>query len=192
MLSPVEAPRPGVVARCRGCGTRLHLRKPESLQRSWALLITAYAFYVPANLLPVMYVGHLGQTQGDTILSGVQAMFAAGWWVVGCLIFFASITVPLLKLLVLTGLLLSVHRRSRWAPRHRTILYRIVEGVGRWSMLDMFVVSLTVALVQLGALANVAPGPGATWFAGVVVITMLSAMSFDPRLMWDSLEEENA
>ena len=192
MLSPVAPLGRGAAAHCGGCGTRLHLRKPESLQRTWALLLTAYAFYVPANLLPVMIVGHLGQAQGDTILSGVQAMFAAGWWVVGTLIFFASITVPLLKLLVLTFLLVSVHRRSRWRPRQRTVLYRIVEGVGRWSMLDMFVVSLTVALVQLGAIANVVPGPGATWFAGVVVITMLAAMSFDPRLIWDSLEEENA
>jgi paraquat-inducible protein A len=192
MLSPAAALGRDAKVRCSGCGTRLHLRKPDSLQRSWALLLTAYGFYVPANLLPVMYVGDLGHSQGDTILTGVQTMFAAGWWVVGSLIFFASITVPLLKLLVLTILLLSVHRRSRWRPRQRTVLYRIVEGIGRWSMLDMFVVSLTVALVQLGAVANVQPGPGATWFAGVVVITMLAAMSFDPRLIWDSLEEENA
>jgi paraquat-inducible protein A len=151
-------------------------------------VITAYVFYVPANLYPVMYVGELGKSQGDTILTGVQAMFAAGWWVIGLLIFFASITVPLLKLLILTYLLISVGIRSRWNPRQRTFLYRIVEYIGRWSMLDMFVVSLTVALIQLGVVANVRPGPGATWFAGVVIITMLAAMSFDPRLIWDSLE----
>jgi len=138
-----------------------------------------------------MYVGKLNESEGDTILSGVQAMFAAGWYVVGFLIFFASITVPLAKLLSLTFLLVSVQRRSHWKPRLRTVLYRIVEYVGRWSMLDMFVVSLTVALIQLGAVANVQPGPGATWFAGVVVVTMLAAMSFDPRLIWDSIEEEN-
>ncbi len=119
-------------------------------------------------------------------------MFALGWWTVGTLIFFASITVPLLKLVSLTFLLISVQRRSRWKPRDRAFLYRIVEYVGRWSMLDMFVVSLTVALIQLGVVANVQPGPGATWFAGVVVMTMLAAMSFDPRLIWDSLENDEA
>ncbi len=177
-------------AHCSRCGTRLHLRKPHSLQRTWALVLTAIGFYIPANLLPVMYVGKLNQSEGDTILSGIQGMFAAGWWVIGLLIFFASVTVPLLKLLSLTFLLISVQIRSPWNPRLRTNLYRIVEYVGRWSMLDMFVVSLTVALIQLGAVANVQPGPGATWFAGVVVTTMLAAMSFDPRLIWDSIEEE--
>ena len=177
-------------AHCSRCGTRLHLRKPHSLQRTWALVLTAIGFYIPANLLPVMYVGKLNQSEGDTIISGIQGMFAAGWWVVGLLIFFASVTVPLLKLLSLTFLLISVQIRSPWNPRLRTNLYRIVEYVGRWSMLDMFVVSLTVALIQLGAVANVQPGPGATWFAGVVVTTMLAAMSFDPRLIWDSIEEE--
>jgi paraquat-inducible protein A len=182
----------GGAARCRRCGTRLQLRKPDSLQRTWALVLAAYVCYVPANLYPVMYTGRLGTSEGDTILSGVQSMYAAGWWFVGTLIFFASITVPILKLLSLTFLLISVQSRSHWKPRERTALYRIVEYVGRWSMLDMFVVSLTVALIQLGAVANVQPGPGATWFAGVVVITMLAAMSFDPRLIWDSLEEEKA
>ncbi len=190
MLSRATALQAGHVARCRRCGTRLHLRKPQSLQRAWALVLTAFVFYIPANLYPVMYTGELGQSEGDTILSGVQSMYASGWWVVGTLIFFASITVPLLKLLSLTFLLASVQVGSRWRPRERAVLYRIVEYIGRWSMLDMFVVSLTVALIQLGAVANVQPGPGATWFAGVVVITMLAAMSFDPRLIWDSLEDE--
>ena len=178
------------MARCSRCGTRLHLRKPQSLQRSWALVITAIILYVPANLYPVMYVGKLGTSEGDTILSGVQAMFAAGWYPVGILIFFASVMVPLLKLVSLTFLLTSVQLRSSWNPRQRTILYRIVEYVGRWSMLDMFVVSLTVALIQLGAVANVQPGPGATWFAGVVMTTMFAAMSFDPRIIWDSIDKE--
>lgn len=167
------------------------MRKPQSLQRTWALVVTAFVFYIPANLFPVMYTGRLGQSEGDTILSGVQSMYAAGWWVVGTLIFFASITVPLLKLVSLTFLLISVQIRSDWNPRQRTVLYHIVEYVGRWSMLDMFVVSLTVALIRLGAVANVQPGPGATWFAGVVVITMFAAMSFDPRLIWDSIETVN-
>jgi paraquat-inducible protein A len=154
-------------------------------------VIAATLCYVPANLFPVMVVAGPGGSEADTILSGVQAMFAAGWFVVGGLIFFASITVPVLKLLTLYGLLISVQRRSHWRPRDRTRLYRIVEIVGRWSMLDMFVVSLTVALVQLGAVASVEPGIGASFFAAVVVLTMFAASSFDPRLIWDAMEEES-
>ena len=117
-------------------------------------------------------------------------MFAAGWWVVGGLIFVASITVPLAKLLALTGLLISVHRGSKWSPRERARLFQLVDVIGHWSMLDVFVVSITVALVNLGAIANVQAGPGATWFAAVVVLTMLAAMNFDPRLIWDALSAE--
>ena len=117
-------------------------------------------------------------------------MFAAGWYPVGVLIFFASITVPLLKLLSLIGLLISVQRRSHWRPRDRTVLYRVVEVIGRWSMLDMFVVSLTVALVQLGTVATVEPRIGAPFFAAVVVLTIFAAQSFDPRLIWDAMEEK--
>jgi paraquat-inducible protein A len=166
-------------------------RKQDSLARTWALLIAATLCYVPANVFPVMVVAGPGGSEADTILSGVQAMFAAGWWAVGGLIFFASITVPVLKLLTLFGLLISVQRRSRWRPRDRTRLYRIVEVIGRWSMLDMFVVSLTVALVQLGAVASVEPGIGASFFAAVVVLTIFAASSFDPRLIWDAMEEQS-
>jgi paraquat-inducible protein A len=160
------------------------------LTRSWALLIAAIICYVPANLYPVMEVAGPGGSEADTILSGVQAMFAAGWYPVGLLIFFASITVPILKILSLMGLLISVQRRSHWRPRDRAVLYRVVEIIGRWSMLDMFVVSVMVALVQLGAVANVEPRIGATFFACVVVFTIFAAQSFDPRLIWDAMEEE--
>ncbi len=172
-------------ASCSRCGSPIALRKTDSLQRSWALLISAYVLYIPANLYPVMYVGRLGQFEGDTIFSGVQSMFSAGWWVIGTLIFTASIMVPLTKLISLTYLLASVERASHWRPTERTRLYRFVEVIGHWSMLDIFVVSITVALVQLGAIAEVRAGVGASWFAAVVVLTMLSAMSFDPRLIWD-------
>ncbi len=178
-------------AHCPRCQSALSPRKRESLARTWALLIAATLCYVPANLLPVMVVSGPGGSQADTILSGVQAMFAAGWFVVGGLIFFASITVPVLKLLILFSLVISVQRRSRWRPRDRTRLYRVVEVIGRWSMLDMFVVSLTVALVQLGVVASVEPGIGASFFAAVVVLTMFAASSFDPRLIWDAMEEES-
>lgn len=180
----------GCTANCSRCGSRLNSRQPQSLERATALVIAAFILYIPANLYPVMYVSRLGRSEGDTILSGVQSMFAAGWWVIGALIFFASVTVPLLKLTFLSILLISVKLRRQVFPRQRTTVYKIVEYIGRWSMLDMFVVSLTVALIQLGAVAEVQPGPGATWFGGVVVLTMLAAMSFDPRLIWDELEEE--
>jgi paraquat-inducible protein A len=181
---------PGDEARCTRCGAVLLRRKVDSLRRTWALLIAALVCYVPANVLPVMVVAGPGGREEDTILSGVQAMFRAGWYEVGLLIFFASITVPVLKILALGFLLISVQRRSAWRPADRTRLYRIVEVIGRWSMLDMFVVSLTVALVQLGVVANVAPAVGATFFAAVVVLTMFAAGSFDPRLIWDSMENE--
>ena len=177
----------GTCARCPRCQSVLERRKADSLVRTWAFVIAAVIFYVPANLFPVMVVAGPGGREADTILSGVQAMFAAGWYEVGALIFFASITVPVLKILSLIFLLVSVQRRSSWRPDERTRLYRIVEIVGRWSMLDMFVVSLSVALVQLGAVANVEPATGAAFFAAVVVLTMFAATSFDPRLIWDGV-----
>lgn len=177
-------------ARCPRCGAVVDRRKPGSLSRTWALVIAACVLYVPANVFPVMVVAGPGGSEADTIMSGVVAMFAMGWYEVGVLIFFASITVPMLKLAILISLLVSVQRRSHWRPRDRAVLYRVVEIIGRWSMLDMFVVSLMVALLQLGAVANVAPAIGATFFAGVVVLTMLAASSFDPRLIWDAMEEE--
>ena len=179
----------GALARCTRCGAVLARRKADSLTRSWALLIAALICYVPANVLPVMVVAGPGGSEADTILSGVMAMFAAGWYEVAILIFFASITVPVLKILSLMFLLISVQRRSSWRPEERTRLYRIVEIVGRWSMLDMFVVSLSVALVQLGVVANVEPATGAAFFAAVVVLTLFAASSFDPRLIWDGIEE---
>jgi paraquat-inducible protein A len=181
------SPRPAAI--CPRCETPLEVRRRDSLSRTWALVIAASICYVPANLYPVMVFNQLGKSEGDTILSGVQVMFAMGWYPIGGLIFFASILVPLAKLLTLTGLLLSVQFRSRWRPRERTLLFRIVEYVGRWSMLDMFVVSLMVALVQLGGVASMEPGTGATFFAAVVILTLFAAMSFDPRLIWDRMKE---
>jgi paraquat-inducible protein A len=166
----------------------LHLRKPDSLNRTWALVIAAMVMYIPANVLPVMTITSLGKGEPDTILSGVELMIEAGMWPLALLVFFASITVPVLKLVVLLYLLVSVQIKSQWRPRDRTVLYRITEAVGRWSMIDVFLVSILVALVQFGAVASIAPGLGATCFSAVVIITMFAAMSFDPRLIWDSLE----
>ncbi|MFO7716851.1 paraquat-inducible protein A [Desulfosarcina sp.] len=159
--------------------------------RTWALLIAAFIFYIPANLLPVTLTTYLGSTQSDTILSGVIYFMQTGSWGIALIIFVASIVVPIAKLLILSGLLISVQRSSRWRPEERTRLYRITELVGRWSMLDVFVVTVLVALVRLGYLTTIEAGIGVVYFAAVVVITMVAAMSFDPRLIWDALEKND-
>ena len=188
-IHPADRTPPGAV--CDRCGGAVHGRKPDSLQRTWALMLAAALLYIPSNLYPVMVISQLGKTESDTIISGVIALFQAGWYPVAVAILFASIVVPCLKIVSLTVLLVALERRSRWNPVTRTKLYRIVENIGRWSMLDMFTTSLLVALVQLGNIMTIEPGVGATCFAGVVILTMLAAMSFDPRLIWDSLEDES-
>jgi paraquat-inducible protein A len=170
---------------CPRCGAVIHSRKPDSISRTWALLIAAIILYIPANLLPVMTVIQFGAGEPDTIMSGVILLVNLGMWPLAALIFFASIMVPMLKLVGLIYLLISVQRRSRWRPRDRARLYRIIEAVGRWSMIDIFVISILVALVRLGNIATIEPGAGATAFGAVVVITMFAASSFDPRLIWD-------
>jgi paraquat-inducible protein A len=171
---------------CPRCGSEVSLRKPHSLTRTWALLIAAYLLYVPANVLPVMRVVYAGSGEDDTIFSGVKVLFATGQPAVAVLVLFASITVPLIKMVGLTFMALSVHRRWDWRRRDRTRLYRLIEFVGRWSMLDIFMISILVALVKLKALSTIEAGPGAVWFASVVILTMFAAESFDPRLMWDT------
>ncbi len=173
---------------CPRCGSVLHQRKPNSLSRTWALVIAAFIFYIPANVLPITTVISLGQAQSDTIMSGVIYFILTGMWPIALVIFIASIFVPLVKLLILTFLLISVQRKWQWRPKDRTRLYRITEAIGRWSMTDIFVVTILVALVKLGALATIEAGPGAIFFAAVVVTTIFAAMSFDPRLIWDSQE----
>ena len=174
---------------CPRCGARLHLRKPDSITRTWALLIAAMILYIPANLLPMMYTSSLFGSEGDTIMSGVIYFWTSGSWYLALIIFFASILVPLLKMAALLLLLVSVQSRSRWNPGRRARLYRLVEVVGRWSMLDVYVVAMIVSLVQLQALATIIPGAGAMAFGAVVVLTIFAAMAFDPRLIWDSVEE---
>jgi paraquat-inducible protein A len=175
---------------CPRCGAALHLRKPNSLARTWALVCAATILYIPANVLPMTVTSALGTVQADTIVSGVIYFIHSGSWEIAAVIFIASVFVPLLKLLILVVLLISVQFRSRWRPKDRTSLYRLTEAVGRWSMLDVYVVTILVALVKLGAVANIEAGPAAVYFAAVVVITMIAAESFDPRLIWDALEED--
>jgi paraquat-inducible protein A len=176
--------------RCPRCGTSLHLRKPRSVARCWALLLAGYILYIPANLLTMMETGSLISYRKDTIISGVVHLWRTGSWMIAVIVFVASIMIPLLKLISLTLLLVSVQRRSTWRPRQRTRLYRMVELVGRWSMLDIYVVTLLAALVQLGAMAVVKAGPAAIAFGAVVVLTMFASMQFDPRLIWDPIDKE--
>jgi paraquat-inducible protein A len=181
---------PGAQAQtCPRCGAALHVRKPDSIARTWAFLIASVILYIPANVLPIMDTGSLFGSQKDTILSGVVYLWHSGSWELAALVFIASIVVPLAKIMVLVFLLFSVQLRSRWQPQQRTRLYRLVELAGRWSMLDIYVITILVALVQLKALATISAGPAAVAFGAVVVLTMLAAMSFDPRLIWDPLED---
>jgi len=181
----------GPAARCARCAARLHRRIPDSIKRTWALLIAAALLYIPANILPIMYTQSIGGTEGDTIMSGVRLFWDSNSRGLAIIIFVASVFVPVGKLLALTVLLLTSQFRSTWAPFGRTRLYRIVEFIGRWSMLDIFVVTLTVALVRFQALATITAGPGALAFGVVVVLTMFASSQFDPRLIWDPIAPRN-
>ena len=179
-------------AHCPRCAATLHVRKPNSVARTWALLIAAYILYIPANVLPIMTTSTLLSSQDDTIMSGVIYLWTSGSWPLALLVFFASVTVPLLKLIAMTVLVASAQRRSTWQPMQRTRLYRLVEFVGRWSMMDIYVVTILVALVQLQSLAAIQPGPGAVAFGAVVVLTISAAITFDPRSIWDPLGDDRA
>jgi len=172
-------------ARCPRCDAPLHFRKPDSIGRTWALLIAAFVLYIPANLLPVTITRSLFGVQSDTIMSGVAFFWNEGNYDLAIIIFTASIFVPLAKLLALSFLCLSVQFRFHIDPLQRTKLYRMVEFIGKWSMLDVFVVAILATLVNFSTLAAISAGPGAVAFGAVVVITMFAAMTFDPRLLWD-------
>jgi paraquat-inducible protein A len=175
-------------AACPRCGAALHRRKHASYMRTWALLITAFIFYIPANVLPIMRTASLGDIDDNTILSGVIELWVKGSPDLAIIVFTASIVVPMLKFLAMSVLLISSHRQTAWAQRQRAKLYRLVEFIGYWSMLDVFVVALLTALVQFGIFSLVEPLPGVVYFGLTVVLTMLASMSFDPRLIWDSKE----
>lgn len=180
--------QPGQAQACLRCGARLHARRPDSLVRTWALLLTSAILYVPANLLPIMVVNTLGNGQPDTIVSGVMTLIRLQMWPIAAVVFIASILVPTFKLVGLALLLYSVQRHVPMSPRQRIVMYRFIEWIGRWSMLDIFVIAILVALVNFGHLASIEAGYGAVAFASVVVLTMLAALTFDPRLIWDTTE----
>ena len=186
----VSRAAPGM--RCSRCGFRLRVRKTDSIRRTWAFALAATVLYIPANIYPVLTVVRLGAGQPSTILGGVQELLQLGMWPLAALVFFASVAVPVLKLIGLAILLISTHRGTGWALRDRTVLYRVVDAIGRWSMIDIFMESILVGVVQFGKIASVYPGPGAIAFAAVVILTMLAAHSFDPRLMWDGARAEAA
>jgi paraquat-inducible protein A len=171
---------------CPRCGSALHARKTGSITRAWALLIAAALFYIPANVFPIMRTQSLSSRDDNTILSGIVELWRAGSPGLAAIVFTASIIVPMLKFIILGYLLVSVQRSSGFVSRQRAKLYRFVELVGYWSMLDVFVVAILSALVHFKILSRVEPLPGVVFFGVVVVLTMLSAMSFDPRLIWDN------
>lgn len=172
--------------RCPRCRTRLDSRKPYSVQRTWALIIASIILYVPANILPILETRSLVDSYSNTIMSGVLLFWDSGSWFIAALIFFASIVVPLTKLIVLALLLASIHLRLRWSAYQRTRLYRLIDAIGRWSMLDIYVVALSVTLVQVKTVAAMQAGPGALAFGAMAVLTMLATETFDPRLIWDT------
>lgn len=171
---------------CLRCGARLHHRKPASLSRTLALVTAALIFYVPANLLPIFRTSGLTGESTTTILGSVVNLWSGGAWDIALIIFIASVGVPVTKFLVLGLLLVSVQRGQERSRRERTQLYRLLELVGYWSMLDVFVAGLLAALVQFGVLGQIRPEPGILFFGLVVILTMLATLSFDPRLIWDA------
>lgn len=173
---------------CPRCQTKLHARKPNSINRTWLLLITAIILYIPANLLPIMTVDYLGMSTPSTIMSGVITFIDMGDWLVGGVVFTASILIPSLKLLGLSILLMYVQLGHHLPPKLCTIMYRFIEWIGRWSMLDIFVIAIMVALVNFGNLSTIKADWGALAFGSVVIITMFAAISFDCRLIWDRIE----
>ena len=175
--------------RCPRCGAGLASRFQHSIQRTWALAIAAAVCYVPANILPIVTTQTLASSRSDTILSGVVVLYTSGSWPLALIVLVASVMIPLGKLVTLAYLLISVRRGSAQGSRDRTRLYRMVELIGRWSMLDVFVVTFVVALIQLRPLMSSQPGPGLPFFAAVVILTMLAATSFDPRLIWDAAHD---
>ena len=176
---------------CPRCNAEVHTRTPHSLQRTTALTLAAAILYIPANLFDIMKYDELGVNYDSTIFAGVIDLAHHGLWILALVVFVASVVVPVAKLLMLSFLVWSVHTRMNRAPRQRIKLYRLTELVGRWSMVDVYVVTLLTAAVQFGIIGAVAPGPALLPFAAVVVLTMLAAETFDPRLIWDPVDQAN-
>ena len=178
-----------LVGNCPRCGEPVRTRKHNTRTRAWAFLSAAAVLYIPANTLVMMKTEQFPSHREDTILSGIAYLWSEGSWSLAMLVFVASIVIPLVKILALGVLLVTTGQHSAWRRSGRTMLYRVLEVAGHWSMLDVFVVALLTAVVQLGRFANVEPGPAVLPFAGVVILTMLASSSFDPRTIWDRGDE---
>ena len=170
---------------CPRCHSILFVRKPNSVQHTVAYLITACILYVPANILPITTTTQFGRIIESTIIGGVIYLWEKGSYPAALIIFFASIMIPIAKILALFWLCWSVSKKHAYRRKERTLLYRVTEFIGRWSMIDVFVVAILVALIQLGGILSIQAGTAAIAFAGVVIITMFAANAFDPRLIWD-------
>ncbi len=178
--------------RCRCCGSRLHSRLPHSINRCWALTIAAILLLIPANILPIMTIKSFGTGEPDTILSGIISLFHYELYPIGIIVFLASIVVPFIKIIGLIMLLFSVQGIIDMGHHERTKMYRVIEFFGKWSMLDVFVVSLLVVIVEIGVIATVDAGLGVTAFCAVVILTMFAANSFDSRLIWDDIKYQES
>ncbi len=171
--------------KCQLCYARLHSRKPMSLQRAWAWLIAGIIAYIPANLYPIMFTTVFGDSQPNTIVGGIIVLLELESYPVALVVFVASVVVPILKFVAVAYLLISIQRKFAHNRFERTRLFRLTEFIGRWSMIDVFVVAILAALVQIRSVAQIEPGLGATAFGAAVIFTMLSALALDPRLIWD-------
>lgn len=171
---------------CPRCGSAVHIRKPNSINRTWALVITAAILCVPANFLPIMQVACLGSTEYSTIMEGIIYFFEEGSYGIGIIILTASVLVPFFKIIGIVLILLSIHYRWKSWLRHKALLFRAIEFIGRWSMLDIFVIALLQVLVNFGYFTSIESAPASSYFTGVVLTTMLAAITFDPRLLWDA------
>lgn len=177
---------------CRTCGAKLRSRKPNSLQNTWAWLMTGLVFYVPANTFPLLTNRVFGSDDGHTIIEGIILFFEKGDYLVAIVIMTASLLIPMSKFLIIAFLVLSIQFRWDLSLHARLILYELVEFIGRWSMIDVFVVALLAALIRLGTVISILPGPGSICFALSVIFTMLSAQCIDTKLIWDESSKESA
>jgi paraquat-inducible protein A len=184
-LSIDETVGPDEVLRCPRCRAALHVRKPGSLSRTWALVLAALILYLPANILPMMRVNFMGNPDDSTILDGIIYFFQHGEYLVGGIILTASVLVPLFKIIGIILILLSIRFHWNGWLKHKSVIFRFIEFIGRWSFLDVFVIALLAAMVRFGALTTIEADPAAPYFTAVVVCTMFAALSFDPRIMWD-------
>lgn len=176
---------------CRTCGARLRSRDLHSLQKTWAWLVTGLIFYIPANMFPLLTNRIFGSDEGHTIIEGVVLFFKKGDYLVATVIMAASLLIPISKFLIIVFLALSIQYRWELSEHARLVLYELVEFIGRWSMIDVFVVALLAALIRLGAIISILPGPGSVCFALSVIFTMISAQCIDTKLIWSETSEDS-